>query len=107
MSAILCPRTAAICFILTLFPFSAFAQEYRGRIQGTVLDGSQAAVAQARITLTNLGTGVSRKTQTNAAGYYLFDLAEPARYSLSIVADGFAEFHAPSVLLQQRGDVTV
>ncbi len=83
------------------------AQEFRGRIQGTVFDSSHAAVAGAGVTLTNTGTGIARRLTTNETGHYLFDLVEPGMYKISIEAPGFTSFAQENVLLQQRGDVTV
>ena len=101
-------RSAApLVAVLLIWQPSSQAQDYRGRIQGGVTDQSRSAIAGARVRLTNLGTSVVRNTETDSSGRYLFDLAEPARYSLSVEASGFAPFVAPSVLLQQRGDVTV
>ena len=67
-----------------LFPLVAmlaaglYAQEYRGRIQGTVVDTSEAAIAGATVTLMNVKTGVPAVRQTNETGHYLFDLVDPS-----------------------------
>jgi len=54
------------------------AQEFRGRIQGTVVDTSQGAVVGATVTIRNVNTGVATVRQTNEAGHYLFDLVDLA-----------------------------
>ena len=89
------------------FAAASFAQEFRGRIQGTVTDTSQAAVAGATVTIVNTGTGVITNRQTNETGHYLFDLVEPGTYNVSAQFSGFSKFVHANVLLQQRGDVTV
>ncbi|HWB97092.1 MAG TPA: carboxypeptidase-like regulatory domain-containing protein, partial [Bryobacteraceae bacterium] len=64
----------ALSLLATAGVTPALAQEYRGRVQGTVTDTSQAAIVGATVTLQNVGTGVGRATQTNDAGHFLFDL---------------------------------
>ena len=90
-----------------LLAANAFAQEFRGRIQGTVTDTSQASIAGANVTIVNAGTGVATNRQSNESGHYLFDLVEPGTYSVAIEFPGFSRFVQENVLLQQRGDVTV
>ena len=54
-------RLAALSLILiSLAP----GQDYRGRIQGTVTDPNQAAVAGAKVTATRTETGVSFVRET-------------------------------------------
>jgi len=49
------------------------AQDYRGKVQGVVTDASNGALAGAKVTLKNVGTGVEVTRQTNAEGRYIFD----------------------------------
>src|ERR1017187_2085958 len=53
LAGVLC--TAAL---LTAFTGVVFAQEFRGRLQGTVADPSEAAIAGASVTLRNVNTAV-------------------------------------------------
>lgn len=101
-------RPKGILFLsAVLLGASAFAQEFRGRIQGTVTDTSQASIAGATVSILNTGTGITTNRQTNEAGHYLFDLVEPGNYSVAVEFTGFSRFVRENVLLQQRGDVTV
>jgi hypothetical protein len=100
-------HTSLLLLLAALLAGSSVAQEFRGRIQGTVTDTSQAAVSGASVTITNTRTGVATKRQTNDTGHYLFDLVEPGMYSVSIEYPGFTKFVKENVALQQRGDVTV
>src|SRR6478672_7279271 len=70
----------------------ATAQEYRGRVQGTVADPSQAAVAGAGVTLRNVNTGIESNRETDASGHYLFDLVQPGSYTVTMQAPGFQKF---------------
>ena len=63
--------------LLLMAAVSAFAQDYRARIQGIVTDSSNASVASAKVTLRNINTGISASRETGANGAYLFDNVEP------------------------------
>ena len=93
--------------LLAVIAFSLQAQEYRGRIQGSVTDSTQAVIAGATVTLTNTQTGVSSTRQTNENGRYLFDLVLPGNYSVTVQLQGFQRFVQEKVLLLSRGDITV
>ena len=82
------PLTRATLFTC-LLTLSALAQEFRGTIQGTITDPSQAAVPSATATLKNLETGIERDTSTDATGHYLFSYVVPGSYSLTVKAPGF------------------
>ena len=98
------------CLLLVLalgaFAFHLSAQEYRGRLQGSVTDG-QAAVPGATVTLSEVNTGVSSTRQTNEQGRYLFDLVLPGKYTVSVQLEGFNKFVQENVQLQSRSDMTV
>jgi len=96
-------QAALLISIAGLLP----AQEYRGRIQGSVTDSTQAVVAGATVTLLNTETGVASTRQTNENGRYLFDLVLPGSYSVTVQLDGFQRYVQEKVLLVSRGDITV
>jgi len=85
----------------------ALAQEFRGRVQGTVMDPSQAVIVGATVTLTNVNTGVSTTRQTDQTGRYLFDLVLPGTYTLVFECPGFSRLVQENVVVSARGDVTV
>jgi hypothetical protein len=101
-------KTFAAAFTLALFVSGlCLGQDYRARLQGTVVDASEAMVAGATVVLTNVDTGVTTVQQSNERGHYLFDLVEPGTYRLSVTAQGFSKFLADHVVLQTRSDLTV
>jgi outer membrane receptor protein involved in Fe transport len=72
-------------------PSRAFAQTAAGRIIGTVSDPQGAAVAGAKVTVTNTATGVQWETTTNAEGaYQVLDLAI-GTYKVTVEREGFAK----------------
>ena len=68
-------------FVLAAGP--AGAQDYRGRVQGTVLDSSQGALPGTAVTLVNDATGVAITRFADTEGRYVFDFVEPGVYSIT------------------------
>jgi hypothetical protein len=102
LAGVLC--TAAL---LTAFTGVVFAQEFRGRLQGTVADPSEAAIAGASVTLRNVNTGVETVRQTDSSGRYIFDFVQPGTYSVTVQAAGFDKYVQENVTVLTAGDVTV
>lgn len=78
-----------ICLAALLCALSAFGQEFRATLQGTVLDPSGAGVPSATVTLKNTDTGIEREATSDTAGYYLFQFVVPGNYALTTKATGF------------------
>lgn len=90
-----------------LFTLALPAQEFRGRIQGTVVDSSGGTVPGATVTLLNTGTAVSATRQTNETGQYIFDLISPGTYTVTAEMAGFTKVQQKGITLQQRGDLSI
>jgi len=97
----------AFCVLAPLLTALLWGQEYRGRIQGSVKDQSNAVVVGATVTLRNVKTGVETVTKSNETGNYLFPLVEPGLYTLTVELTGFARFVQENISLGTRGDITV
>ena len=67
----------------------SWAQIGGGSIVGSVVDSSDAVIAGAKITATNLATNVAEETSTNGTGYFEFPLLPAGRYVLEAQAAGF------------------
>ena len=59
----------------------AWAQDYRGRVQGVVTDPLNAAITDATVTQ-NTNTKTATVRRTDEFGRYLFDFVEPWRLAL-------------------------
>ena len=82
-------------------------QEYRGRVQGTVKDTTEAVIPGATVVLRNLNTGIFASQTTNSTGHYIFDLVEPGYYSITVESAGFSKFVQENVPMGARADITV
>ena len=69
---------------------SSFAQDTTGAIEGDVTDKTASAIVGARIVATNLETGFSKETTTNADGFYRLLQLPVGRYSVTISDPQFA-----------------
>lgn len=68
-----------LCAAVLTLPLPA--QTFYGSVVGSVTDATAAAVPQAGVTLTNLGTGERRAMQTDGVGNYQFVNLVPGRRS--------------------------
>ncbi len=71
------------------FVFSIAAQAVYGSVFGTVTDARGAAVPNATVTITNLGTGVSETARANSSGHYHQTRLIPGKYRVKVEAGGF------------------
>lgn len=80
----------AAALALALTSGSARAQVLYGSLVGNVTDQNGAAVPDARVTITNKGTGQVRETATNSEGEYTILNILPGIYDLKITKQGFS-----------------
>src|SRR5262245_64561584 len=72
-----------------------------GAVSGTVLDSSNSPVPAAQVSVTNAGTGVTRRLTTNESGYFLAPSLQPGPdYEVKVQKEGFAIFAAKGLELQ-------
>src|SRR5258708_37206199 len=84
--------TMAVLILATrLLAFSAPAvgQAVNATLLGTVTDSSGAAVANAKVLVTETNTGISRTSQTNDSGNYVFPDLPPGTYRVTAELSGF------------------
>jgi len=83
------------------------AQSTGGRILGRVADSSGAVLARVKVTATNEGTGISRDTETNDSGDYVFPEVPVGVYTLSFDFSGFKNLVRKGVTLQVNQVITL
>src|SRR5579884_2694749 len=91
---------AAVIALLTFSSPFATAQTTYGSITGSVQDSSGAAVADAQVTLTNLGTAEKRVQQTGGDGLYSFVNLIPGEYRVDVEKQGFKHFTRTNIVVQ-------
>lgn len=93
--------------ILVGFPSRVLGQAVNATLLGTVTDSSGAAVANAKVTLTETRTGISRASQTNESGNYVFPDLPPGTYTVVAEQSGFkkASRAAIDVIVNTTGRV--
>src|SRR6202158_3805961 len=82
-------------------------QSTYGTVDGTVLDPSGAAVADAKVTLTNTGTQEKHTQVTGGEGSYQFVNVIPGEYRLDIEKAGFKHFGRTNVTVQVQQDTHI
>jgi hypothetical protein len=89
----------------------ALGQSNTGTIIGQVQDANGAVVANATVTVTNLGTNDVRTVQTNSEGFYEAASLPTGLYKVTAAAGGFQESSVTDIRLavgdRQRVDVTM
>jgi hypothetical protein len=100
-------RWLAIVAGCLLLAVPARAQDYRGRVQGIVVDTSGGALPGTTVVLHHDATNAQVERLTDATGHYIFDFVEPGVYTITAELQGFKKAEQKNVRVSQRGDVTV
>jgi Carboxypeptidase regulatory-like domain/TonB dependent receptor len=81
----------AVLLATILLGFSApiVGQAVNATLLGTVTDSSGAAVANVKVTINETNTGISRTSQTNESGNYVFPDLPPGTYTVTAEQPGF------------------
>ena len=80
-------RWSAFAVLLCLWQ-PCFAQ-FNSSVEGTVSDQTGAVVPNAKVTLLDMRTNISRSDTSQAAGYYRFNGIGPGDYQVTVEAQGF------------------
>jgi hypothetical protein len=84
-------RVNPVVAIAIFMPVALFSQEFRGTISGSVKDPSGAAIAGAKITVTETNTGTKVRTVSDAAGQYTAPYLQPGDYQIAADLQGFKQ----------------
>src|SRR6202049_3104694 len=79
-----------ILAISILTASQASAQVSGATLSGTITDPSGAAIAGAKVSITNKATGVAHDETTDAAGFYSAHNLLPGPYEVTASASGFS-----------------
>jgi hypothetical protein len=86
--------------LICVLSVPAVAQVSTAELSGTILDATGAAVANAKVTATNVATNLAHDTVSDGSGNYILSFLQPGDYSLSVEAAGFRKLVQSGVTLQ-------
>jgi hypothetical protein len=95
----------ATCSLVVIFNSQTFAQG-TAALTGTITDPTDATVAGATVTVTNIATNVADTSQTSGAGLYRFPSLPVGVYTMSIQATGFKSAKVENLVLTVGQTVT-
>jgi hypothetical protein len=76
-----------------------WGQGGNGSMSGTVTDSTGGAIAGARVSATNTGTGQIREAQTGQDGTYVVPLLPPGTYTVTVSQTGFSTVTRSGVVI--------
>src|SRR5216684_6190101 len=85
-------KSCMVSLCILLLSLSAMAQIQNGQFTGTVTDASGAALAGAKVSITNAATNLSVTTTTNGSGVYNARELPVGVYKITVEASGFKTF---------------
>jgi hypothetical protein len=83
--------------IVLAFSAPVRAQAVNATLLGAVTDSSGAPVGNAKITITETNTGISRTSQTNESGNYVVPDLPPGTYTVTAELSGFKRASRPAI----------
>lgn len=94
-------RLVLVAFVAVSCGALLYAQSTTdGAIGGTVYDANGAVVANATVTVHNIGTNAEKTITSNDSGYYRITNLAPGTYAVTINQQGFAPYKAELVTVQ-------
>jgi len=93
-------RFAVLTLVILIASFAFGQNANTGEIKGTVTDPSGAAIAEVKVTITNVQTGVNTAITTNSAGIYDAPSVPTGEYKITFSNGGFRDFVRQGINLQ-------
>ena len=98
--------SAGLCVFLAMQGM-VFGQATSSAISGVVRDASQAVIAGATVTVTNVDTGISRTVESRASGLYRVGDLVPGNYQITATMAGFTRETRRGIALLVGQEATV
>jgi hypothetical protein len=104
-------RTRGTLALLIVLAFLSFplvhGQSTYGSVAGSVTDSSGAVIADAQVTLTNLGTSEKRIQLTGNGGLYSFVTVNPGQYRVEAEKEGFKHIAREPLVAQVQQNTRI
>src|SRR5690349_13204438 len=100
-------KTFLALLVICLLIVPSWAQTVSGSIAGTVLDSTQATIANARVTAVEVNKGTSSVAVTDAEGRFVFPQMPPGTYNITAEVSGFKKFEKKNVILYGNEKLSV
>ena len=100
-------RSGFVLAALLALAADADAQYFRSQIGGFVRDATEAAVANATVSLEAPAIALQRTTKTDSAGFYVFPDLPMGQYRLTVEATGFKKFIKTGIALDSAARLVV
>ncbi|PYS70531.1 MAG: hypothetical protein DMF69_13240 [Acidobacteria bacterium] len=100
-------RLVVLATLFLVFVLPVAAQDYRGKVQGTVKDENGSAILGAQVVLRNVKTGVEVTRNSDNDGRFVFDFVDPGDYIVVAEQSGFKKAVQENVVVRVRGDVAI
>lgn len=89
----------ALILVGILIPAALAQSTTEGAIIGTVVDPQGAVVPNATVTVRNVGTNAEQTVTTDGSGFFRVTRLQPASYSVTVKAQGFAAYKVTEVIV--------
>ena len=100
-------RVSGVVILVFALSVPLVSQTTSGRILGTVSDQSGAAVAGAKVVITDVQRGTTRSVATDASGDYVAPELQPGAYKVRAEAKGFKTVERVNIAVEVAQDVRV
>ncbi len=91
---------SALLAALSLLSNNLAAQQMTGTLTGIVTDSGGAVIPGAQVSLTNVASGNTLRTETNGEGYFSIAAIYSGTYTLRIETDGFSTLERTEVVFR-------
>src|SRR5216684_783370 len=99
--------THLLCLALAVSGLARTQSSFTAAVRGVVTDSSGAAVAGARVTITESDRNVPHNVVADDAGRYAITALPPGRYSLKVEAAGFKKYTETNIPLAVQQQATL
>ncbi|PYY19389.1 MAG: TonB-dependent receptor, partial [Acidobacteria bacterium] len=99
-------RTLLALALITILPVLTHGQSVSGDLIGTIADQQGAVIPNAKVSATNVETGVTATTTTNSAGSYRFPNLLVGKYDINVAAPNFKTASLKAFLIELNKTAT-